>query len=75
MGDAPLKGQVVKAGQHDELGASRWLIVRSADDVEHFARLKLGQTAAAVGRQVELSPTPKGAQIDSLGRGSDLSRG
>jgi type IV secretory pathway VirD2 relaxase len=73
MGDAPLKGQVVKAGQHDELGASRWVIVRSADGVEHFARLKLGQTSPAHGQQVELSPTPQGAQVGSLGRGSDLS--
>lgn len=75
MGDAPLKGRVVKAGQHDELGASRWVIVRSADGVEHFARLKLGQSAPVVGRQVELSLTPQGAQIAIPGRGSDLSRG
>lgn len=75
IGDAPVRGRVVSSGQHDELGASRWVIVRGSDGVEHFARLKMGQTAPKLGRNVELQLSPQGAQVQFVGRGVDLDRG
>jgi len=75
LGDEPIRGRVVRTGQHDELGASRWVAVRAKDGVEYVARLKVGQTAPALGRAVQLTPTSQGARVDGLGRGDDLGRG
>jgi hypothetical protein len=51
------------------------VIVRGQDGVEHFARLKVGQVAPAIGRTVQLTPTPQGARIEGLGRGAEFGRG
>jgi len=74
LGDAPVKGRVVKAGHFDELGSSSWVIVRDEQGREHFARLRLGQSAPKLGRTIELLPTARGAQIKDLGRSTDLGR-
>jgi type IV secretory pathway VirD2 relaxase len=69
-----VRGRVVRAGRHDELSASGWVIVRDGSGAEHYARLKFGQTPPTLGRSVELVPTPQGALVRSLGRSSDLAR-
>lgn len=74
LGDAPVKGRVVKAGHFDELGGSSWVIVRDAEGLEHFARLRFGQSAPGIGRSIELVPTPRGAQLRGPSRASDLGR-
>jgi type IV secretory pathway VirD2 relaxase len=74
LGYASIKGRVVKAGHFDELGSSSWVIVRDEQGREHFARLRLGQSAPKLGRTIELVPTARGAQIKDLGRSADLGR-
>lgn len=74
LGDAPINGRVVKAGHFDELGGSSWVIVRDGEGREHFARLKFGQQAPALGRAVELVPTAQGAQIKGSARSAGLDR-
>jgi type IV secretory pathway VirD2 relaxase len=73
IGQRPIRGRVMKVGHHDELGASPWVIVRDSGGAEHFARLKLGQSAPALGRMVDLVSSPQGAQIPPRGR--DVGRG
>lgn len=70
-----VRGRVVEAGHHDEIGGSAWVVVRDTHDQEHFARLRLGQSTPRVGRTVELVPSPHGAQIQTFDRGADLSKG
>ncbi|WP_293374553.1 DUF3363 domain-containing protein [Phenylobacterium sp. SCN 70-31] len=74
LGDEPVRGRVVKSGHHDELGASGWVIVRDAQGVEHFARLRTAQTLPGTGRAVELGPGLGGASVTELGRGQGLER-
>lgn len=74
LGDAAVKGRVVKAGHFDELGGSSWVIVRDVEGQEHFARLKFGQSAPARGRAIELVPTAQGAMIKGASRSADLGR-
>ncbi|HET6970938.1 MAG TPA: DUF3363 domain-containing protein, partial [Phenylobacterium sp.] len=74
LGDAPVKGRVVKAGAFDELGGSSWVIVRDGNGREHFARLRFGQSSPTLGRTIELIPTPQGAQITGPSRGRGLER-
>lgn len=71
---APVRGKVMKTGHHDELGASPWIIVRDGDGREHFARLRAGQALPALGRAVEVMPTPRGAEVSNLGRSQGLER-
>lgn len=58
-----VRGQIVGRGVHDELGAASWLIVRDRAGVEHYARLRFGQTAPGLGRTVELVASDRGAVI------------
>jgi type IV secretory pathway VirD2 relaxase len=69
-----IRGRVVGRGAHDELGGVRWIIVRDATDVDHYARLSFGQTAPAVGRTVDLVSGPRGAQLLAAGRSTQLDR-
>lgn len=73
LGRDPVRGKVVKVGQHDEMGASAWVVVRDGDGQEHFAKLKVGQVMPSIGRTVELQATARGAQISAPAR--DLGRG
>ena len=68
LGDRKVRGRVVRAGSHDELGGAQYVIVRDDQGTEHYARLAFGRTAPKVGAQVELAPGPKGAQLLGLGR-------
>lgn len=74
LGDEPVRGRVVKSGHHDELGACGWVIVRDAQGVEHFARLRTAQTLPGTGRAVELSAGLGGASVTELGLGQGLDR-
>jgi type IV secretory pathway VirD2 relaxase len=69
FGQERVRGRLVKFGHHDELGASRWVIVRDAAGTEHFARLRLGQSIPRIGRGVELNNGPGGVRISHHGRG------
>lgn len=69
-----VRGKVVQAGFHDELGGSPYLVVRDADGAEHYARLGVGATPPAVGKTVSVAMGERGfAQIVStqLARGLD----
>lgn len=74
IGDRPVRGSVVARGHHDELGGVSWVIVRDPQGQEHYARLKFGQPTPPLGRDIELVPTPQGAQIKGGSRSIDLGR-
>lgn len=69
-----LTGEVVKAGAHDELGARRFVIVRDAEGVEHYARVSAGQGPLAHGRQIalEVGSASLARVIPGRGRGAGL---
>jgi hypothetical protein len=52
LGAEPVKGEVVRSGFHDELGAAPFLIVRDLNGIEHYARLALGQAPPVVGAEL-----------------------
>jgi type IV secretory pathway VirD2 relaxase len=62
-------GRVVRAGFHDEVGSTPYLVVRDRDGVEHYARLGVSQTAPEVGRTVELVQTERGLTVLASDRG------
>ena len=68
LGDQKVRGRVVRAGSHDELGGAAYVIVRDSAGTEHYSRLAFGRSAPKLGAQVELMPGPKGAEILGLGR-------
>lgn len=74
LGAERVKGEVVKRGVHDELGAVPWVIVRDHEGVEHYARLGFGQTAPQLGRTVELVLGDRGARVLDGGRGFERGR-
>jgi len=66
-----LTGLVVKAGLHDEIGASPWVIMQDAQGVEHYARLQAGTALPKAGSMAVLDVGEQG-----IGRlASGLSRG
>lgn len=69
LGDKSVRGEVVRSGSHDELGATPYLVVRDAGGIEHYARLSAGTSAPALGSVVELAPTRGAAQVIERGRG------
>ncbi|WP_306002392.1 DUF3363 domain-containing protein [Brevundimonas sp. C43] len=76
LGKAPVHGKVVKAGFHDELGGSAFVVVRAADGSEHYGRLSVGKTPPAIGKTVTLSLDARGfAQVlNGKQLGQDLGR-
>lgn len=72
----PIKGRVVKAGFHDELGGRGYVVVRSADGREHYGRLGMGRPLPVIGRMATVSLDARGfAQIlNDRQRGADLGR-
>lgn len=71
LGPDRVRGRVVRAGSHDELGATPFILVRDSDGVEHYARLGAGRAAPDVGQTVDLVRTDRGAVV--LGHGRSLS--
>jgi type IV secretory pathway VirD2 relaxase len=69
LGSERVRGRVVRSGSHDELGASPYVVVRDREGVEHYARLRLGQSAPAVGQSVDLIRTERGVFALAAGRG------
>ncbi|MFC3077686.1 DUF3363 domain-containing protein [Phenylobacterium terrae] len=69
LGERRVRGRVVQSGAHDELGASRYVVVRDEAGVEHYARLGPGSTLSEAGRQVDLAPGARGAQVLPVERG------
>ena len=61
LGSKRVHGRVVRAGSHDELGATPFVIVRAQDGVEHYARLAPGGCGPDVGRAIDLIRTERGA--------------
>jgi type IV secretory pathway VirD2 relaxase len=72
MGASPVKGQVVRTGFHDELGAHPFVIVRDSDGAEHYARLRAGPPRLDIGKTVVLAPTGAGVAQVLSGRGTGL---
>lgn len=60
LGAEKVAGVVVKKGFHDEAGAAPWVVVRDAQGVEHYGRLKVGARLLAVGEAAMMTPGPQG---------------
>jgi len=68
QGREKVAGVVVKAGFHDEAGAAPWVVVRDAQGVEHYGRLRMGGQALVVGEAVVLEPVGQGMAMVVKGR-------
>lgn len=68
LGREKVAGVVVKTGFHDEAGAAAFVVVRDAQGVEHYGRLKVGGQALAVGEAVALAPGANGLAVAVKGR-------
>ncbi|MNH53289.1 hypothetical protein D3C73_49770 [compost metagenome] len=66
-----VSGQVMKAGFHDELGVSPFVVVKDAQGVEHYARMAVGTALPSVGGQAMLGMDARGVAqiIPGMGRG------
>jgi len=60
FGEGRVKGVVMKAGFHDEVGATPFMVVKDGDGIEHYARLKVGSRPLAMGETVMLTPGSNG---------------
>ena len=67
-------GQVMKAGFHDELGASPFVVLKDAKGVEHYARLAVGTALPSVGAQATLGVDARGMMrvVPGMARGTGL---
>ncbi|WP_025977811.1 DUF3363 domain-containing protein [Brevundimonas naejangsanensis] len=67
-------GQVMKAGFHDELGASPFVVLKDAKGVEHYARLAVGTALPTVGAQATLGLDARGMMrvVPGMARGVGL---
>lgn len=68
LGADRVRGRVVKAGFHDEIGAAAYVVVRDREGLEHYARLGFGKPPPAVGQEVLLTRGARGVQVLSAGR-------
>lgn len=68
FGSDRVRGRVVRAGSHDELGATPYIVVRDLEGVEHYARLGAGRTAPDVGQTIDLVRTDRGVLVLGPGR-------
>lgn len=60
LGREAVTGKVVKAGFHDELGGSPYVVLQDAAGREHYARLGVGRAPPAVGRTLTLHTDQQG---------------
>ena len=72
LGREKVAGVVVKTGFHDEAGAAPFVVVRDAQGVEHYGRLKVGGRALVLGEAVALSPLGQGAAVAAAVKGARL---
>jgi type IV secretory pathway VirD2 relaxase len=63
MGPERIRGEVVRSGFHDELGARPYAVLRDANGLEHYAALAQGQVPPRQGARIALSMTGRGAVI------------
>lgn len=72
--EGKLAGQVMKAGFHDELGASPFVVLKDAKGAEHYARLAVGTALPTVGAQATLGVDARGAMrvVPGMARGVGL---
>ncbi|QBQ47312.1 DUF3363 domain-containing protein [Brevundimonas naejangsanensis] len=65
-----VRGKVMKAGYHDELGAAPYLILTDQKNMEHYVRLGVGSPLPAVGSNVLVEAGPRGAaRLSKVGLG------
>ncbi len=69
-----IRGRVVLAGSHDELGASPFVVVRDKDGLEHYARLRTGSGIPATGAMLTLEGSGRAGAEIPFGPGPELSR-
>lgn len=64
----------MKAGFHDELGASPFVVLKDAKGVEHYARLAVGTALPTVGAQATLGLDARGMMrvVPGMARGAGL---
>ena len=74
LGREKVAGVVVKTGFHDEAGAAPFVVVRDAQGVEHYGRLKVGGQALAIGDGVALAPVGQGMAVAEAVKGRGLER-
>lgn len=72
LGAERVKGVVVKAGFHDEAGAAPFVVVRDAQGIEHYGRLKVGARALTVGEAAMLTPGSQGLAVAVAVKGRHL---
>lgn len=72
--EGKVTGEVTKAGHHDELGASPFVMVRDGQGAEHYARLSAGSALPAVGAQTTLAIDGRGLvkALPGIGRDAGL---
>jgi type IV secretory pathway VirD2 relaxase len=69
LGTKSVRGRVIRSGAHDELGVAPYVVVRTRDGAETYARLGLGQTPPEVGQTIDLVRTNRGVLAIGDGRG------
>lgn len=74
LGLEPVRGEVARAGFHDEMGASPFVVIRDKAGVEHYARLAIGSVSPRPGFTITLQPLSNGTAQILSGRGAELAR-
>ncbi|MGV9009971.1 DUF3363 domain-containing protein [Brevundimonas sp.] len=74
LGDGRVCGKVARHGFHDEAGASPWMVVRTDEGRDYYARLRSGTGLPKIGASVALEGSRGGFAVLLMGRGSDLER-
>ena len=72
LGREKVAGVVVKTGFHDEAGAAPFVVVRDAEGVEHYGRLRVGGRAVVIGEAVTLASEAQGMAVISKGKGAGV---
>ena len=72
LGREKVAGVVVKTGFHDEAGATPFVVVRDAEGVEHYGRLKIGGRPLVIGKAVALAPGAQGMAVVLRGKGAGV---
>lgn len=70
LGAERVIGRVVRSSFHDELGASRFIVIRDATGVEHYARIGVRGELPRVGAEIVLVPGNGLALVVQAGRGA-----
>lgn len=74
LGGETVRGEIVKTGFHDEVGASPFVVIRDRADTEHYARLNIRGVLPKVGQTITLQPLSNGSAQILSGRGAESSR-